>query len=377
MEHIQPAAFIVDCQVEHSDGSALVAELQTKNDRLQEQLANVLETATANETIWRHFAEIERILFRTRELDQLVEELLREIKIRFEPDQLVLLLCHPDLLERFFPDISEESDPIGDETWILPVSMETGQNICGDPSRPLLFSSENIAKLHGLLPHSEIKIQSGVLIPLCIHQILFGGLFLGSIDANHYRPKDGTELLEQLGIKIALCMDNCLAYERVKDLAIRDPLTGLLNIFQIRTILEREFRKARRLSAPLSVLMIDLNFYHKIEDRSDLANEILKHGAGLLREILRDADGILGRYGSDEFLVLLPNVQEEEAREVIPYLKQTIRKSPFNQDNTAILIQAAIGVGTLTDEMRRPQDLLDAAYLELCNLKMSHPSFPG
>jgi len=372
MEHIQPTAFAIECQYERADIPSLVLEeLQTDNEQLQKQLAYVLETATANETIWRHFAEIERILFRTRELDQLVEELLREIKIRFQPDQLVLLLCHPDLLERFFPSISEESEPIGENTWILPASMETGQSICGDPARPLLLSTENITKLHGLFPTLAAPVKSGVLIPLCIHQILFGGLFLGSVDANHYRPKDGTELLEQLGIKVALCMDNCLAYEKVKDFAIQDPLTGLLNIFQIRTILEREFRKARRLGTPLSVLMIDLDFHHEIEDRSDLANEILKHGACLLREILPEQDSVLGRYGSDEFLVLLPNVQEEEAREVIPYLKQTILKSPFRRQNAAILIQATIGVGTIKEGMKRPQDLLDAAYLELCSLKMS------
>jgi diguanylate cyclase (GGDEF)-like protein len=373
MEQIQPTAFAIECQYERTDAPGLVAqELKTENEHLQKQLAHVLATATANEAIWRHFAEIERILFRTRELDQLVEELLREIKIRFQPDQLALLLCHPELLERFFPDISEESEPIGENTWILSVSMEAGCGICGDPARPLLFSSQNITKLRELLPQLPASMRSGVLIPLCVHQILFGGLFLGSVDANHYRPQDGTELLEQLGIKIALCMDNCLAYEKVKDFAIQDPLTGLLNFFQIRTILEREFRKACRLGSPLSILMIKLDFHHQSEDRSELAHEILKHGAGLLREILHDGDSVLGRYGSDEFLVLLPNIQEEEAREVVPYLKQTILKSPFRHQNAAILIRATIGVGTLEDGMKRPQDLLDGAYLDLCSLKMSH-----
>lgn len=379
MEETRPVESAIQCPPcgESSDCSqTLASKLQAENEKLQKQLAQVLETATANETIWRHFAEIERILFRTRELDQLVEELLREIKSRFKPDQLVLLLCHPGLLERFFPGISEEGESIGEDTWILPVAAEVGDGICGDPARPLLLSSKNITKLDGLLPKSAREIESGVLIPLCIHQILFGGLFLGSSDINRYRPKDGTELLEQLGIKIALCMDNCLAYERVKDFALQDPLTGLLNIFQIRTRLEREFRKARRLANPFSLFVIDLNFYNEKEDSSDLANEILKHGAGLLRDILPQGESILGRYGSDEFLVLLPNVQEEEAREVVPYLKQTILKSPFKHHNAAILIQAIIGVGTLNEDMKRPQDLLDAAYLELCSLKMSRPRLP-
>jgi diguanylate cyclase (GGDEF)-like protein len=349
-------------------GSAL--DLQRENEELRRQLAHVVATASTNEKIWRHFAEIERILFRTREVDQLVEELLREIKHRFQPDQVILLLSQPDLLERFFPDISQGSEPIGENTWILPFPSETGYSLCGDSPKPFLLSHENILGLLGYLPGPASSIRSGVLVPLRIYQILFGGLFLGSINPDRYRPKDGTDLLEQLGIKIAICLDNCLTYERVKDFAIQDSLTGLLNFFQIHTVLEREFRKAQRLKTPLSVLIVDLNFFHEIAGHFDMGNEVLKHVADLLRRILPENDTALGRYGSDEFLVLLPSVGEEEAREVVPFLNKTIRKSPFRHQNAAILIQTVIGVGTLNEHTKRPQDLLDAAYTELCRLKM-------
>ena len=301
---------------------------------------------------------------------QLAKDLLREIKARFQPDQVILLLCHPDILERFFPDISQESDPIGEGTWILPFPAETGKELCRGTYRPFLLSENSIKVLLDYLPEGASSVRSGVVIPLCIHDILFGGLFLGSIDRDRYRPSDGTDLLEQLGIKIALCMDNCLGYERVKDFAIQDSLTGLLSFFQIHTVLEREFRKARRNGTPLAALIVDLNFFHEFEGHPEAGNEILKHVADLLDEILPKEESFLGRYGSDEFLVLLPGVQENEAREVTPYLSQRIRKAPFNHRNTAVLIQALIGVGTLTDAMDRPQDLLDSAYAELLLLKL-------
>jgi diguanylate cyclase (GGDEF)-like protein len=353
-----------------TEASRSAIDLQRENEELRRQLDQVIATASANEIIWRHFAEIERILFRTREVDQLVEELLREIKHRFMPDQVILLLCQPDLLERFFPDISEVSEPIGENTWILRLPAEAGGALCGNSPRPFLFSSENIQDLLGYLPQSCSSIKSGVLLPLRIHQVLFGGLFLGSIDADRYRPKDGTDLLEQLGMKIAICLDNCLTYERVKDFAIQDSLTGLFNFFQIHSVLEREFRKARRLGTPLSVLLIDLSFFHELEGHFDVGNEVLRHAADLLKGILPQNDTALGRYGSDEFLVILPGVSEEEAREVVPYLSKTIRKSPFRHQNAAILIQTVIGVGTLSDDMKRPQDLLDSTYSDLCRLKV-------
>lgn len=348
-----------------------LSELHKENVELKAHLAQVIATASTNEKIWRHFMEIERILFRTRQPDLLVEELLREVKTRFQPDRVILFLCHPDLLERFFSEISKDSEPSSEGAWLLPLPMETGQLLLGTPAEPFLLTPDNIGLISPFLPEAASPIRSGVVIPLAVHELLFGGLLLGSLDADRYRPDAGTDLLEQLGNQIALSLENCLSYERVKDFAVLDPLTGLLNVFQIHTVLEREFRKARRLNSPLSVMLIEPRFFHQFEDQSDLGNEVLKHVTRLLKEILPEGVSVVGRYGSDEFLVLLPNVQKDEAEEVIPYLKQTIRRSPFGYENTAILIETLIGVGTLDQSTKRAQDIIDAACKELCKLKMS------
>jgi diguanylate cyclase (GGDEF)-like protein len=351
------------------EAGEMLTSLHLENEALRKQLEQVVTTASTNEKIWRHFTEIERILFRTRQLDVLVEELLKEIKARFKTDGVVLLLCHTDLLEQFFPQITESSDPIEQGAWILPAPPETGASLFSAAPSPLLLHGEAMRTILPLLPDALSAVASGVLIPLSIHDIVFGCLFLGSFDPHRYHPEDGTELLEQLGIKIALCMDNCLAYERVKEFTLRDSLTGFFNFFQIHTVLEREIRKARRTLTPLSILIVDFAFYHQSDESFDFTNAILGHAAGVLREILDKAECYIGRYGSHEFLVILPGVSEEEAREVIPFITQAIRKSPFRQANAAILIQASLGVGTLKDAMRS-QDLLDSAYREVCSLRM-------
>ncbi len=359
-------------------GPGSLTSLQKENTELREQLARVIATASTNEKIWRHFVEIERILFRTRRPDQLAEELLGEVMSRFQPDRVILFLSHPDLLERFFPGISVESEPVGEGAWILPLPVETAQLLLDGLTKPFLLTPENLETLLPFLPDAASLVRSGVVIPLGIHGLLFGGLLLGSLDADRYHPDDGTDLLEQLGIKVALCMENCLSYERVKDFAVQDPLTGLLNFFQIHTVLEREFRKARRLDTPLSVMLIKPRFFHRFDDDTDIGNEVIRHVAGLLNGILPQGESILGRYGSDEFLVLLPNVQRQEAQEVVPYLSQTIRRAPFLHANTAILIQTLAGVGSLDEQTRQAQDIIDMACGELCRLKMSpcEPSSP-
>jgi diguanylate cyclase (GGDEF)-like protein len=217
-------------------------------------------------------------------------------------------------------------------------------------------------------------VRSGALIPLKIGEVLFGALLFGSPDPERYHPDDGTDLLEQLGVNIALSMDNCLTYEKVREFAVKDQLTGLFNFFQIHTILEKEFRKARRAMSPLSVLIIDLNFVQDWEEFEG-GMEMLKHAAQVLEGILPGDGCFTGRYGSDEFLVVLPGVPEEEAREVVPYISSTMRKSPYREGNTAVLITAAIGVGSLNGQTAGAQDLVDAAYAELCSVKLRNTDY--
>ncbi len=343
------------------------ATLEAENLALRRELEAVMENASENEKIWRHFAAVERILFRTRDLDRLSVELLREIRLRFQTGLLVLYLSHPEIIERILQGDSDKSILIQDGTWVSPLDDESVRELFGPALKPVLFSaSDEFPRHFGDLVNESDPVRSGALIPLRTGDYIFGALMLGSPDPYRYHPGYGTDLLEQLGSNIALSMDNCLIYEKVKDLAVQDNLTGLLSFFQIHSVLERELRRARRSQNPLSILIVDFNF---VQDRSDPegGKEVLRHAAGLLEKILPEGDCYVGRYGSDEFLAVLPNVPETEAREVIPYLSAAIRKSPYKSGNTAILITTAIGVGALNDKITCAQDLIDAAYAELCS----------
>jgi diguanylate cyclase (GGDEF)-like protein len=360
-------------QLRQTEILALLDDLRKENLTLKLHLESVVATAAKNEKIWRHFMEIERILFRTLQLEQLVEELLHEIKERFQLDEIVLFINHPEILERFFPDVSLESEPIAENTWILPLPVEDAQALFGEGPVPFLLSSANLDRFRDFLPNGASRLGSGVMVPLHFHQMLFGCLFLGSKDAERYRHGDGTDLLQQLGAKIALCLDNCLIYERVKDIAVQDRWTGLLSFFQIHTILEREFRKACRQETPLSLILMDLDFFQQAEEQSDIGTEVLKHVAGLLREIFTEDDAFIGRYGSNEFVVVLPEAAGWEAEKIATYLSQLIRKSPCRYGNAAILIHPTMAAIELEESMKHPEDMLDTAYLKLCQLKMSRP----
>jgi diguanylate cyclase (GGDEF)-like protein len=184
-----------------------------------------------------------------------------------------------------------------------------------------------------------------------------------------------TDLLEQLGIKIALCMDNCLIYEQLKDLMLLDSLTGLPNLSQVQVRLEREFRKARRREGDLAVALVDLDFFQQMNENfgHPAAAAVLEHVAGLLQGLCREHD-ILGRSGSNQFIFVFPDTDLEEAESVLAEAQQLLRRSPFNYQNAAILLQASVGVAALKETMERSQDLLNAAFADLYRAKLGLPA---
>ncbi|AGY92295.1 hypothetical protein SPICUR_06650 [Spiribacter curvatus] len=120
------------------------------------------------------------------------------------------------------------------------------------------------------------------------------------------------------------------AREEVHDLRVLDPLTGISNRSAIIAFLDQERQRAERLGQPLAVIFIDLLHFKRINrDYSHaIGDEILREVARRLRGCVRDIDG-LGRYGGEEFLVVLPDAADEEASRVAQKLRNCIENRRF------------------------------------------------
>ena len=107
------------------------------------------------------------------------------------------------------------------------------------------------------------------------------------------------------------------AREQVHELKVLDPLTGVSNRSAVIGFLTQEIERSQRLSQPLSVIFVDLLHFKQVnrEHGHSAGDEILRHVAEHLRRCVRDVDG-LGRYSGEEFLVVLPDTAEAEAREL-------------------------------------------------------------
>lgn len=124
-----------------------------------------------------------------------------------------------------------------------------------------------------------------------------------------------------------------------------DPLTGLFNRFSLAEFVQREILRAQRYQTPLSVLVLDLDHFKRINDRHghDGGDCVLKELAVCMRESLRDSD-LAFRIGGEEFMAWLPNTDETLALQVAERMANIVRERKIRFGAQTIQCTASIGV---------------------------------
>ncbi|MEY2341594.1 diguanylate cyclase [Acidithiobacillus sp. IBUN Pt1247-S3] len=125
-----------------------------------------------------------------------------------------------------------------------------------------------------------------------------------------------------------------------------DPLTHLLNRRGLHLVFERETARAERQKGTLSIALLDLDHFKKINDRfgHETGDEILRHFSGLLRQSLRTEDAI-ARYGGEEFVVLMPGAVPKLAIQILERLQSTLRTHPLvTTDQQHITVNFSAGI---------------------------------
>jgi diguanylate cyclase len=132
---------------------------------------------------------------------------------------------------------------------------------------------------------------------------------------------------------------------QLSDLAHEDYLTGTLNRRGMDEAFEREFSRAERAGNPISVAILDVDHFKKLNDNlgHDAGDAALKHLAQVTREALRPSD-VLARYGGEEFVIILPETSIDEGMEVMARVQRDLTKRIFMHENQKTLITFSAGV---------------------------------
>lgn len=136
--------------------------------------------------------------------------------------------------------------------------------------------------------------------------------------------------------------------ERVRQMAITDPLTGIYNRRHFESVVEREFKRSARYGNILSCLMADIDYFKRINDEfgHQAGDIVLKEIASLIRGSLRQDVDVLARWGGEEFVVLMPQTGLSAARQAAARILSAISAHDFGSVSPGLRITASIGIAT-------------------------------
>ena len=154
--------------------------------------------------------------------------------------------------------------------------------------------------------------------------------------------------LESLLSSLLFPMRNALLYRAATQSALRDPLTGTGNRIAMEQTLQREIDMSRRHLQPLSVLMLDIDHFKRVNDSHghSAGDDVLKGVAASIKGQLRNVDMVF-RYGGEEFLILLCNTGREAAAMVGERLRHAAQTAEYFADGQLIDLTVSLGCSTL------------------------------
>ena len=165
---------------------------------------------------------------------------------------------------------------------------------------------------------------------------------------NQHLTDEELSQLESLLVSLLYPMRNALLYRAATRSALRDPLTETGNRVAMDQTRQREIDMARRHMHPLSLLMLDIDHFKKINDTHGHAagDSVLRAVAGAIKRQLRNVDMVF-RFGGEEFLILLSNTGRDAAGMVGERLRQAAQAQDYWVEGKRIELTVSLGCSTL------------------------------
>jgi two-component system, cell cycle response regulator len=192
----------------------------------------------------------------------------------------------------------------------------------------------------------EKTLEGFVGVPVTTNDRVAGLLAIGG--RRVARMNAETEaFLAQVANQAYIVLENSRLFARVRNLSVRDSLTDLFNHRHVMELVSLEFSRVGRYPDAFSILMIDVDDFKKVNDEfgHPAGDAVLKDLAGIIKEAVRTVD-VVGRYGGEEFVALLPHTTHAEALETAERVRQRIHDHLFPAGDKKVHVTVSVGVAS-------------------------------
>jgi diguanylate cyclase (GGDEF)-like protein len=335
----------------HEQQGASVRELMAENAALRRQLASLIDQAESNHAIMMRHQGFDLDIVGAGSFQELVATIFRQLPIVSSLDVVTLSLVDTG------SDIFTVMHKLGVDFDALPNLLfhehpeELGFDLSSARTpRPRLQAYHPVSHATAF-PHPPAGLASVALVPLLRNRRVIGSLNLGSRDPSRFTPLLGTDFVEHMGSIIAICLENVISNEMLKYIGLTDALTGVYNRRYMDRRLAEEIARARRQSYAISCMYIDVDHFKQVNDTHghQAGDDVLREVASRIKAELRMSDA-LGRFGGDEFVVLLIDADQESARIVAHRIRASVADQAFLlAEGQGLAVTVSIGVAALPD----------------------------
>ena len=320
------------------------------------QIQQLIENSKVNESIARKLFEIETEVLACQSSEELLQRLLALIQAKFQLSGIALLLAEPTPLSYL---INGNLQYNWHQKNTKHIAAEKLALLHAD-KMPVL--TNELTQLKSMVPATLLSgAKSAALTPLSLEGKLFGSLLFTDQSPVRFHQKLGTFHLEQLAVKVSLCLSNVLIREQLEYMAHYDRLTGVANRRLMEVCIGEELIRQRRYGVPFSLLFIDCNKFKAINDTygHDCGDKVLAYVASQLQELVRENDKCF-RYAGDEFVVVLASQTLPEAEQASERLCQFFNKNPMPYQNIRLPVSISCGAAA-SDGEQTMDELLKSA----------------
>ncbi|MFI8619584.1 MULTISPECIES: diguanylate cyclase [Marinomonas] len=329
----------------------------------------LIDNVRHNEAIALKFFEIERCILSIGRCDQFVSTLTKEVQKQFNVPYVWVNLINEAPLSHLI-DTLEKTPDLRDR--VLFTRRRVMIDVIKSGNKTVLLN-HNLAACSEIIPPVYRDIISSVAVsPLTIDGELVGLFCQADSDSTRYdaATKD-TFLLDQLAIKISICLSNVTAREKLEYLATRDPLTGLLNRRQLELMLDREFSRSKKQNRDLTVVFIDCDAFKSINDTlgHNCGDEVLEYIAKRLLKYVHK-QGLAFRFAGDEFVFVTPGKSYDQALLIAESIHEYLQSNPLRYKSNLVPITISYGgASVISDTPTSYKHLLKLADERLYNYK--------